>query len=67
MVKDYGPIFKCGIDSITTTPDKKWLFAASTKEDLKQICIESQEVVHDYGRIHDEPIACLGTTRDSKW
>jgi WD40 repeat protein len=67
MVKDYGPIFELGIASITTTPDKKYLFAASYAGHLKQISIESREVVQDYGKINDEPIACLETTSDSKW
>jgi hypothetical protein len=67
MIIDYGPIFGDGLESITTTPDNKWLFAASTAGHLKQICLKSQKVVHDYGQIHGTSIKCLETTRDSKW
>ena len=49
------------------TPDNKGLFAASSKGHLKQISLESQEVVHDFGKIHDQFIKWLETTRDSKW
>ncbi len=34
---------------------------------LKQISLESQRVVQDYGEIHIGAITCLETTRDSKW
>jgi WD40 repeat protein len=68
MVKDYGALFgDSGIKSIITTPDKRFLFAGSYEGHLKQICLESQEVVHDYGKIHNDVICCLETTRDSKW
>jgi WD40 repeat protein len=67
MIKDYGPILGESLESITTTPDNKWLFAASPEGHLKQISLESQKVVHDYGLIHSRTIKCLETTRDSKW
>jgi WD40 repeat protein len=68
MIKDHGPTFeKDAVWSITTTPDNKWLFAASTGGYLKQISLESQQVAHDYGKIHDDYIRCLETTRDNKW
>jgi WD40 repeat protein len=68
MIKDFGEEFWGeGIRSIITTPDGKYLFAAGNHGHLKQICLESQQVVHDYGRIHNESIDCLETTRDSKW
>ena len=45
-----------GISSMVTSPDKKYLFVGESGGDgcgsLKQICIESQQVVHDYGIIH---------------
>jgi hypothetical protein len=53
--------------SIITTPDKKYLFSASRGGHLKQISLESQPVLHDYGEIHHRSIFCLETTRDSKW
>ena len=43
MIKDYGPIFKRGLASITPTPDNKWLFAASNEGHLKQISLRSQK------------------------
>jgi WD40 repeat protein len=67
MIKDYGAIFQRGVRSIITTPDKKYIFAASYEGYLKQISPKSQEVVHDYGKIHTGSITCLETTRDSKW
>jgi hypothetical protein len=67
MMKDYGPIFKNNqVQSITTTPDIKWLFAASSGGHLNQISLVSYKVVHDHGKIHDRSITCLETTRDSK-
>jgi WD40 repeat protein len=76
MIIDYGRNF--GFESIITTPDNKWLFASCREGYLMQICLKSQQVVHDYGQIHDqdlEPfiggvyssIRCFETTRDSKW
>jgi hypothetical protein len=77
MIKDHGQLFHDGIrkkfispggiKSMVTTPDSKYLFAASVRGQLKQMCIESQEVVHDYGKIHGSHISCLQTTRDSKY
>jgi hypothetical protein len=68
MIKNYGKIFETiGMWAIITTPDNKWLFAASSDSQLKQISLESQQVVHDYGKIHDKSFTCLETTRDSKW
>jgi hypothetical protein len=52
---------------MTTTPDNKWLFAASREGHLKQISLKSQQEVHDYGKIHDDGINRLETTKDSKW
>jgi hypothetical protein len=50
MVKDYSPIFENdGTRSMTTTPDNKYLFAGGYEGHLKQISLESQQVVHDYG------------------
>jgi WD40 repeat protein len=67
MIKDYGAILKRDrVWSITTTPENKWLFAASNKRHLKQISLESQEVVHDYWKIDDDSFGCLETTRDNK-
>jgi hypothetical protein len=67
MIKEYGPIFgNYGRLSITTSPDNKWLFAASNGGHLKQVSLEGRHVVHHYGKIHDSPIRCLETTRDSK-
>jgi hypothetical protein len=77
MIKDHGQLFHdgirkrleapSGIKSMVTTPDSKYLFAASVRGQLKQICVESQEVVHDYGKIHSSQIYCLQKTRDSKY
>jgi hypothetical protein len=68
MIKDYGAIFgSYKVLTITTTPDNKWLFAASNEGHLKQISLESQQVVHNYGQIHDLGITRLETTRDSRW
>ena len=68
LIKEHGPVFAgYGVYSMATTHDNKWLFAGSTKGHLVQICLESQEVVHDYGIIHGDSIECLQTTRDSKW
>jgi hypothetical protein len=52
---------------MTTTPDTKYLFAASEEGHLKQISLQSQQVVHDYCKIHIGLIGYLETTRDSKW
>jgi WD40 repeat protein len=68
MVKDYGAVFKnCGVSSMTITPDNKYLFVGGYEGNLKQFSLESQQVVHDYGLIHEDLIFCLETTRDSKW
>jgi WD40 repeat protein len=68
MIKGYVALFENdGVYSITATADNKWLFAASNKGHLKQISLESQELVHDYGKVHVTYIACLESTRDSKW
>jgi hypothetical protein len=68
MIKDYGAIFQNdGVASIITTPDNKYLFVGSTLGYLKQICLESQEIVHNYWGIHGNWITCLQTTRDSKY
>jgi hypothetical protein len=74
MIKSYGQIFENGVMSMITTPDKKYLFAANKGGRLKQISLESQEVVHDYEQIHNGQIPCLETTRHcvettrhSKW
>jgi hypothetical protein len=57
MIKDYGVIFEGeGVFSMIISPDNRNLFAASIGGQLKQICLESQEVVHDYGKIHDDRI-----------
>jgi hypothetical protein len=42
MVKHYGQLFKYGIQSMTTTPDNKYLFTGGTSGYLKQICLKSQ-------------------------
>ena len=67
MIKDYDPIFECGVVSMITTPNKKWLFFASYGGHLKQISLETQQVVHDYRQIHGHQIqghqiTCLETT-----
>jgi WD40 repeat protein len=69
MIKAYRNIFGDeGVQSIITTPDNRWLFASNTNEGrLKQISLESQDLVRDYGKIHKKEITCLQTTRDSKW
>jgi hypothetical protein len=57
MIKDYGAIFENDtMQTIITTSDKNYLFDASGEGYLKQISLESQQVVHDYGRIHDRSI-----------
>jgi hypothetical protein len=59
MIKDYGPTFENnGVESITTTPNNKWLFAAINRGHLKQIYLESQQEVYDYRQIHDYAITC---------
>jgi hypothetical protein len=68
MIKDYGAMLEnVGVESIITTADNKWLFAASNEGHMKQISLKSQQVVHDYGQIHDDGISWLEITRDSKW
>jgi WD40 repeat protein len=69
MIKDHGRIFKHdGVQTITTTPDTKWLFAASPEGHLKQIRLDGHEEVKDYGDIYNgHHITCLEKTRDSKW
>jgi hypothetical protein len=68
MIKDYGPIFGGFEDSkMIITPGTKYFFAANSKGHVKQISLEIQQVVRDYGKIHDGRVARLGTTRDSKW
>jgi WD40 repeat protein len=67
MTKDYGAIFEnYGAQSIVITPDKKYLFATNDVGHLKQISLESREVICDYKKIHDNRINCLETTKDSK-
>jgi hypothetical protein len=54
MIEDYGAVFENdSVQSMISTPDNKWLFAASKRGHLKQIPLESHEEVHDYGKIHD--------------
>jgi hypothetical protein len=68
LIKDYGAIFGVyGIQSTIITFDNKYLFANSTGGQLKQISLESQEIVGDYGKINNDVIRCLETSRDSKW
>jgi hypothetical protein len=68
MIKDYGEILEnVGVESIITTADNKWLFAASNEGHMKQISLESQQEVLDYGQIHEDGISWLETTRYSKW
>jgi WD40 repeat protein len=67
MTKDFGEIFGDGVFAITLTPDNKWLFAATHRGHLKQICLETQEVVMDFGRVHMKHVTCFETTSDSKW
>jgi WD40 repeat protein len=66
LVKHYLRLFENGIGSMITTPDSNFFFASSEGK-LKQICLESQEVVHDYGQTHDSGYCILQTTRDSKY
>jgi hypothetical protein len=67
MIKDYSALIRHGIWSMITTPDGKYLFAGGDFGKLMQICVESLEVVHDYGQVQDDHISCLQTTRDSKY
>ena len=48
MIKNYRLLMPCGIRSIITTPDSKYLFAGDNDGYLIQICIESQEIAHNY-------------------
>jgi hypothetical protein len=67
MIKHYSALSENGIASMATTPDSKYLFAGSDTGNLQQICVESQEVVHDYGKIHYDCISNMQTTTDSKY
>jgi hypothetical protein len=52
---------------MTITPDNNYLFADNGQSILKQISLESQQVVHNYGGILTGLIQCFESTRDSKW
>jgi WD40 repeat protein len=67
VIKHYERLFHGGIASIITTPDSKYLIAGGGSGDLIQICVESQEVVHEYTKIHIERMNCMQITRDSKY
>jgi hypothetical protein len=67
MIKDYGRIWKHGINSMITTPDNKYLFVCSENGELKQICLEQRIVVHEYRTVYNNWIFGMQTTRDSKY
>jgi hypothetical protein len=68
MIEHNRRMYGRGIKYMITTPDSKYLFAVDKHDDnLKQICIETQKVVHDYGANFGGSITFLQTTRDSKY
>ena len=54
MVKHCRGIFGITVWSMIATPDNKYLFVSGRVNGdpyLRQICLKSQEVVHDYGEL----------------
>jgi WD40 repeat protein len=67
VIRDYGDFLPPQITSIALTPYGKYLFAGTRNGSIKQICLETQKLVHDYCQVHDQIISCLQITRDSKY
>ena len=65
LVKAY--ILRGYISSIAITPDNKHVFIGSHKGTLVQMCIETQEVIKDYGRLHCAPICSMVVTGGSEF
>lgn len=65
MVKQYE--FDDLIILVITTPDNKYAFVGHVGSSLRQICIDSQTVVKDYGEIHADIIRSMAVTKDSNF
>jgi hypothetical protein len=56
VLQHFGPIMPSCIYSLTLTKDKKTLFVADSKGNLKQICTQTDTIKKDYGKIHSDNI-----------
>ena len=55
------------IETSKTTPDKKHLFVSDYKGNLKQICLRTQTVTHDYGNMTDGSSGIFGMATTSEY
>ena len=65
LVKTYR--FGKDLQTVTATRDCKYVFVGFFDGSLNQICVESQTVTKDYGKIHVDRIMRLQVTRDNKY
>jgi WD40 repeat protein len=65
LVKEYT--FKSRIGSVVTTFDRKHAFVGISNGSLHQICIDSQKVIKNYGKIHSDPIISMAVSRDNNF
>jgi hypothetical protein len=55
------------IQSVITTFDRKHAFAGLTDGSLHQICIDSQKVIKNYGKVHETWIISIAVSRDNSF
>jgi WD40 repeat protein len=65
LVKEYP--LKRGTRSVITTFDGKHAFVGLFDGSLHQICIDSQKVIKNYGKIQDTAINSMAVSRDNKF
>jgi hypothetical protein len=65
LVKAY--LFDSRVYSVITSFDSKHSFAGLEDGSLKQICIDSQTVIKDYGKINNMAITTMALTRYTKF
>jgi hypothetical protein len=65
LVKTYR--FGKDPQTVTTSWDSKYAFVGHVDGSLTQICVESQTVTKDYGKIHSDRILRLAVTRDNNF
>lgn len=58
-VNDYGTSHEFGIGCITETTDSQFLFTSDSGGVLKQWDVQKQNLVKDFGKIHDLKINCI--------
>jgi hypothetical protein len=55
------------IQSVITTFDRKHAFAGLVDGSLRQICIDSQKVIKNYGKVHETCIISIAVSRDNSF